>query len=138
MSHIQYIDGLIREYVLYRGFSNTLKSFDHELKNDKDKSLRVDKIVDQITHSISVQDLQSLRDIWAHLNTHLFCKLEHTHSAAVFKLEQSILKLYVVIAHTSNKPDKVQEFFTKLAPELSSRNEWKDWFCKYFKYIYLN
>jgi hypothetical protein len=41
MSHVQYVDELIREYLLYRGFSGTLKAFDTELKVDKDKSFRV-------------------------------------------------------------------------------------------------
>lgn len=78
MAHIQYVDSLIREYLLFRGFGNTLKTFDTELKTDKDKGFRVDKIIDQITHSINSHDLQSLRDIWNHLDGHLFSKLEHS------------------------------------------------------------
>lgn len=41
MSQIQYIDELIREYLLFRGFSATLKAFDAELKVDKEKGFRV-------------------------------------------------------------------------------------------------
>lgn len=41
MSHVQYIDELIREYLLFRGFTGTLKTFDLDLKNDKDKGFRV-------------------------------------------------------------------------------------------------
>lgn len=41
MSQIQYVDELIREYLLYRGFSGTLKMFDTELKSDKEKGFRV-------------------------------------------------------------------------------------------------
>lgn len=41
MSQIQYVDELIREYLLYRGFSGTLKMFDTELKVDKEKGFRV-------------------------------------------------------------------------------------------------
>jgi len=81
MAHIQYVDALVREYMLFRGFSNSLKSFDTELKGDRDKSLRPDKIIDQITHSINTQDLQALRDIWGHLDGHLFNKLEHSFTA---------------------------------------------------------
>ncbi|KAJ6637949.1 Protein glass [Pseudolycoriella hygida] len=51
--------------------------------NDKDKGFRVDKIIEQITHSISVQDLQGLRELWNHLDGHLFSKLEHSF-ASVF------------------------------------------------------
>lgn len=128
MAQIQFTDGLIREYVLFRGFSNTLKSFDGELKNDKDKSFRVDKIIDQLMQLIQMHDLQGLRDLWAHLNNHLFRNLEHSFSAAVNKLEQSILKFYLIIAYMSNKPDKINDFFTKLAPELVAQSEWKEWF----------
>jgi hypothetical protein len=41
MSHVQYLDELIREFLLFRGFSGTVKAFDTELKVDKDKSFRV-------------------------------------------------------------------------------------------------
>ena len=45
MSHVQHVDELIREYLLYRGFSGTVKAFDSELKVDKDKSFRVRKYI---------------------------------------------------------------------------------------------
>lgn len=114
--------------MLFRGFSNSLKSYDAELKSDKDKGFRVDKIIEQITHSINIQDLQGLRDIWSHLDGHLFSKLEHSFASAVKKLECGILKLYLVTAFTAYKLDKITEFFNKLAPELHAQSEWKDWF----------
>ncbi|XP_055679492.1 WD repeat-containing protein 91 [Lutzomyia longipalpis] len=128
MAHVQYVDGLIREYMLFRGFSNSLKAFDTELKNDKDKSFRVDKIIDKITHSINIQDLAALREIWAHLDGILFTKLEHSYTVAVKKLESGILKLYLVTAFSANKLEKITEFFSKLAPELQNQPEWKEWF----------
>lgn len=51
-------------------------------------------------------------------------------SLAVRKLESSLLKLYLVTAYTSGKQDKITEFFNKLATELHSYSEWKEWFCK--------
>lgn len=41
MSHVQYVDELIKEYLLFRGFTQTLKSFDNELKMEKEKGFRV-------------------------------------------------------------------------------------------------
>lgn len=35
------LDDVIKEYLVFRGFSNTLKSFESDLKADKDKSFRV-------------------------------------------------------------------------------------------------
>ncbi|CAG2059799.1 unnamed protein product, partial [Timema podura] len=77
MSQIQYIDELIREYLLYRGFGGTLKVFDSELKVDKDKGFRVDKILDQLMQYIFSYDLVSLKELWSHLDHKMFSKLEH-------------------------------------------------------------
>lgn len=84
MAHIQYVDSLICEYMLFRGFSGSLRTFETELKTEKDKGFRVDKIIDQITHAINVHDLAVLRDIWSHLDGHLFSKLEHSFTAGDF------------------------------------------------------
>lgn len=102
MAHIQYVDSLIREYLLFRGFGNTLKSFDTELKSDKDKGFRVDKIIDQITHSINSHDLQSLRDIWNHLDGHLFSKLEHSFATGTCHCFH--LPLVHVVNHNISMP----------------------------------
>lgn len=44
MSHVQYVDELVKEYLLFRGFSQTLKAFDNDLKAEKEKGFRVRKI----------------------------------------------------------------------------------------------
>lgn len=35
------LDDMIKEYLLYRGFTQTLKLFEQEKKDDKDKGFRV-------------------------------------------------------------------------------------------------
>lgn len=77
MAHIQYVDELVKEYLLYRGFTYTLKSFDTELKVDKEKGFRVDKIIEQFLTHITSYDINSIRDLWSHLESHLFSRLEH-------------------------------------------------------------
>lgn len=49
MSHIQYVDELVKEYLLFRGFSQTLKAFDIDLKAEKEKGFRV-----SIKHSFNI------------------------------------------------------------------------------------
>lgn len=56
-----YIELLIKEFLLYRGYPNSLKQFENECKNDKNKSFRVDKILELLTIAISNSDLQELR-----------------------------------------------------------------------------
>lgn len=128
MAQIEYLDNLLKEYLMFRGFSSTLRALDFEQKNDKDKSFRAEKILEQCNIFINNHDLQSLRELWSHLDTNLFSKLEHTYAEAVKKLENGLLKLYLVTAYTNNRTDKISDFFVKLAPEIRSQSEWKEWF----------
>lgn len=131
MAHIQFIDELVREYLLYRGFSSTVKSFDNDLKADKDKGFRVDKIVDQIMHYINVSDLTGLKEYWSHLDSLVFSKLEIHVQTAVRKLEYSLYKLYLVTAAQSPggvRNERISDFLAKMLPELQGQNEWRDWF----------
>lgn len=111
MSPIQFLDDLIREYLVFRGFVNTLKLFDADVKAEKDKGLRSDKVVEQILSLISTHDLQGLRDLWQHLNSRLFRRLDPTQTGAVGRLEAGVLKLYVVNCVQNKNPEKVKEFF---------------------------
>lgn len=129
MSHIQYVDELVKEYLLFRGFSQTLKAFDNDLKAEKEKGFRVDKIVDQLMQYIYNYDLASLRELWGHLDTRMFSRLESHFTPAVRKLENAVLKMYLVNAAVNNKQDRIQEFFTKMTPELQGHSEWKEWFA---------
>ncbi|KAF3428012.1 hypothetical protein QLX08_004714 [Tetragonisca angustula] len=129
MSHIQYVDELVKEYLLFRGFSQTLKAFDNDLKAEKEKGFRVDKIVDQLMQYIYNYDLTSLRELWGHLDLRMFSRLESHFTPAVRKLENAVLKMYLVNAAVNNKQDRIQEFFTKMTPELQGHSEWKEWFA---------
>ncbi|CAH0696034.1 unnamed protein product [Spodoptera exigua] len=131
MAHIQFVDELVREYLLYRGFTSTVKAFDNDLKADKDKGFRVDKIVEQIVHYINVSDLNGFKDYWSHLDTLVFSKLEIHVQPAVRKLEYSLYKLYLVTAAQSTggaRNERITDFLSKMLPELQGQNEWRDWF----------
>uniref|UniRef100_A0A1I8PYA7 ARMC9 CTLH-like domain-containing protein n=1 Tax=Stomoxys calcitrans TaxID=35570 RepID=A0A1I8PYA7_STOCA len=128
MSQVQFLDKLLHEYLIFRGFSNTIKALDNEQRNEKDQSFRAEKIMEQFNYSINHNDLQGVLTLWNHLEANLFSKLEHNYAMAVKKLENSLLKLYLITAHNHNKTDKISEFFTRLASELQQQSEWKEWF----------
>ncbi|KPJ03220.1 PREDICTED: WD repeat-containing protein 91 [Papilio xuthus] len=131
MAHIQFVDELVREYLLFRGFTSTVKAFDNDLKADKDKGFRVDKIVDQIIHYVNVSDLAGLKEYWSHLDSLVFSKLEVHVQPAVRKIEYSLYKMYLVTAAQSTggvRNEKVSEFLSKMLSELQGQNEWKEWF----------
>lgn len=129
MAHYQFLDELVKEYILFRGFTNTLRALDADLKSEKEKGFRVDKILDQINQLVVSHDLVGLTELWKHFETKIFSRLESNRVSAVRKLENSILKLYAVNCIQSKQPEKLREFFEKLSPDLQGQSEWKDWFA---------
>ncbi|XP_022097749.1 WD repeat-containing protein 91-like isoform X2 [Acanthaster planci] len=130
MAHaVERTDELVRDYLLFRGFTNTLKTFDAELKVDKDKKLKVDKVLDHLLNSIWNYDLAALRSYMEHLDRRIFSHLEYHQMSNVRKLEVSILRLYIVNASQNNRSDKVIEFFEKMGSDIQNQPEWKEWFA---------
>lgn len=81
-------------------------------------------------------DLTSLRELWGHLDTRMFCRLESHFTPAIRKLENAVLKMYLVNAAVNGKQEKIQEFFTKMTPELQGHSEWKEWFGMTFSHMH--
>lgn len=129
MAPYQYLDDLVREYLLFRGFSASLKSFDADIKAEKEKGFRADRLVDQVVSCIQSHDLQGLRELWQHLNTRLFRRLDPVQTGSVGRLECGVLKLYVVNCIQTKSSEKVKDFFDKMAPELHGQPDWKEWFA---------
>jgi hypothetical protein len=51
-----FLDELVKEYFLFRGFTATLKTFENEIKADKDKSFRVSAFRANCGHFKGVRD----------------------------------------------------------------------------------
>ncbi|KAK5612088.1 WD repeat-containing protein 91 [Crenichthys baileyi] len=56
-SAVERTDKHVREYLIYRGFTGTLKQLDSDIKADKEKGFRVDKIIDQLQQLVQSFDL---------------------------------------------------------------------------------
>uniref|UniRef100_A0A669PTN4 WD repeat-containing protein 91 n=1 Tax=Phasianus colchicus TaxID=9054 RepID=A0A669PTN4_PHACC len=121
-------DELVREYLLFRGFTAALKQLDAEIKADREKGFRVDKIVEQLQQFVQSYDLAALRDYWSYLDRRLFSRLEDVYRPTVNKLKTSLYRYYLVHTVQTGRNDKAQEFFLKQASELQNQAEWKDWF----------
>ena len=131
---IAFMDELIKEYLLFRGFNATIKSFEHDLKQDKDRSFRADKITDQIFAYIHAYDLNGLLDYWSYLDHKFFSKitlkLSVGSSAALSrKYELFLLRYYLINAIQASKTEKAIEFFENYASKLQAQSEWKEWYC---------
>ena len=124
------VDDAVREYLLFRGFTQTLKYYDVEMKQDKDKGFQIDKLVNYIFSFVSSYDLQGLLAVWGHLEQRFFGKLGEPFVSSARKLEACLKRYYIVNAVQSGRTDKCIEFFEKLAPELQHQADWQDWFSK--------
>eukprot|EP00088_Acartia_fossae_P064642 TRINITY_DN7959_c2_g1_i2.p1 TRINITY_DN7959_c2_g1~~TRINITY_DN7959_c2_g1_i2.p1 ORF type:complete len:710 (-),score=131.14 TRINITY_DN7959_c2_g1_i2:81-2210(-) len=129
MAEYQFVDELVKEYLTFRGFTTTLKYFEVDLKNEKEKGFRVDRVVESLNQCISSYDLAALLDNWKHFENHIFSKIDPSKASSVRKLESSLLKLYLINCIQNRQSEKVKQFFEKMTPELQNANEWKDWFA---------
>ncbi|XP_040914541.1 WD repeat-containing protein 91 isoform X2 [Toxotes jaculatrix] len=127
-SAVERTDEHVREYLIYRGFTSTLKHLDSEVKADKEKGFRVDKIIDQLQQFIQSFDLFGLKEYWLYLDRRLFCRLEDVYRSTVNKLRTSLYRYYVINTIQKGNLEKTQEFFQKQATELQGQVEWRDWF----------
>ncbi|KAI4890383.1 hypothetical protein NFI96_014543, partial [Prochilodus magdalenae] len=127
-SAVERTDDLVREYLIYRGFTSTLKHLDVEIKADKEKGFRVDKIIDQLQQFIQSYDLAGLKDYWGYLDRRLFCRLEDVYRPTVSKLRTSLFRYYLVHTIQTRNQERTQEFFQKQASELQGQAEWREWF----------
>ncbi|KAJ8402099.1 hypothetical protein AAFF_G00373340 [Aldrovandia affinis] len=123
-SAVERMDDLVKEYLIYRGFTSTLKHLDSEIKADKEKGFRVDKIIEQLQQFIQSYDLSALKDYWGYLDRKLFCRLEDVYRPTITKLRTSLFRYYLVYTVQSNRMEKTQEFFQKQSLELQGQAEW--------------
>lgn len=116
---MQNVEVLVKEFLAFRGFTSCLKSFENECRNDKTKSYRTEKILESIQQAVNTSELQDLRDIWRSLDSFFFSKLEQNYAEAVKKLETGLYKVFLVVAHKNGHTERVNEFFSKMATEVS-------------------
>ncbi|XP_062268799.1 WD repeat-containing protein 91 isoform X2 [Platichthys flesus] len=127
-SAVERTDEHVREYLIYRGFTSTMKHLDSDIKADKEKGFRVDKIIDQLQQFIQSFDLFGLKEYWLYLDRRLFCRLEDVYRSTVNKLRTSLYRYYVINTIQKGNLERTQEFFQKQSMELQGQAEWRDWF----------
>ncbi|KAM4533189.1 WD repeat-containing protein 91 isoform 1-T2 [Fundulus diaphanus] len=127
-SAVERTDKHVREYLLYRGFTGTLKQLDSDMKADKEKGFRVDKIIDQLQQLVQNFDLSGLMEYWLYLDRRLFSRLEDMYRSTVNKLRTSLYRYYVINTIQKGNLEKTQEFFLRQALDLQGQVEWRDWF----------
>lgn len=131
MENMQYAEELVREFLVFRGFTNTLQAFEKELSTDIGKGFQVDKLLDLI-FSVYVPNFQAekLVGLLSFFKQCIASSSETVFTATLAKLEISILRYYIVHALQSGRKDKVVEFFGTNGNDLLLRGQdWTSWFA---------
>jgi hypothetical protein len=130
MNAIEAIDELVREYLVFRGCLGAARALEVEVKADRDRGFQAERLVEQLFASVSAYDLPAVTDLWAHLDTRFFSRLEDPHLRTVKRLELCLLRYYLVNAAQHGRRDKIVEFFDTLGSDAVDSDDWAPWFCK--------
>lgn len=132
MEKMKYAEELVREFLVFRGFTNALQAFEKELATDIGKGFQVDKILDLIfSVYIPKFDADKLVDLLSFFRN-CFSYSDSNMAAVLSKLDQSILRYYIVNALKCGRKDRVLEFFGDFGNDLIRRDEsWSSWFGKF-------
>lgn len=130
MENMQYAEELVREFLVFRGFTRTLQDFETELSTDVGKGFQVEKILDLI-FTIYIPKFQAEKLVGL-LNffKQCFSSSDTVLATTLSKLEVSIFHCYIVHAVRSGKMDRVVKFFEMTGNELIQKgNDWTPWFA---------
>ncbi|XP_043716344.1 WD repeat-containing protein 91 homolog isoform X2 [Telopea speciosissima] len=130
MENMQYAEELVREFLVFRGFTSTLQALESELSTDIGKGFQVDRILELI-FSVYVPKFQAEKLVGL-LNFFKQClsSTEMVLIATLSKLEVSILRYYIVHAVQFGRKDKLTEFFGTYGNVLlQSSPDWMPWFA---------
>ena len=129
---MKFAEELVREFLVFRGFTNTLQSFEKELATDIGKGFQVDKILDLI-FSVYIPKFEAAKLIeLLSFFRNCFSYSDPNLIDVISKLHQSILRYYVVYALKCGRKDAVLELFRDFGNELMRGDEsWTSWFGEY-------
>ena len=140
MENMLYAEELVREFLVFRGFTNTLQAFDSELSTDIGKGFQVEKIMELI-FSVYIPKFQAekLVRLLSFFKQCLSSSSDTVLLATLSKMEVSILRYYVVNAVNAGRREKVLEFFGMKGNELLQRSQdWTPWFGRFVYHFYVS
>ncbi|KAG1176005.1 hypothetical protein G6F70_008969 [Rhizopus microsporus] len=129
MNSLHQVDELVKEYLLFRGFINTFRALETDIRSDKDKGFQADKIIEELISYITSGDIQGLVDYYRYLDLRFFSRLDSRFQRTIKKFELCLLRHYLVHTIQHKKREKVIEFFDIYGSELQGKPEWTAWFA---------
>ena len=108
------------EYLLFRGFTKTITTFEADRRDDRLKAFDVDRLLAHIDALVRTYDIQGLLKLWDFLDRRLFSHLDVHHARELHKMKVALLRYYVVYAIKSDRRDKAIDFLANYTLQASS------------------
>ncbi|CAD6205320.1 unnamed protein product [Miscanthus lutarioriparius] len=130
MENMRYAEELVREFLVFRGFTSTLQAYESELSTEIGRNFQADKIVDLVfSEYIPKYQLDRLVGLFAFFKQCFMSPGDTELFSTLVKLELSALRYYVINALKSGRQDKVIEFFGENGNYLMQKHgDWLAWF----------
>ncbi|XP_066381522.1 uncharacterized protein [Miscanthus floridulus] len=131
MENMRYAEELVREFLVFRGFTGTLQAYESELSTEIGRNFQADKIVDLVfSEYVPKYQLDRLVGLFAFFKQCFMSPVDTELFSTLVKLELSALRYYVINALKSGRQDKVIEFFGENSNYLmQKRGDWLAWFA---------
>ena len=86
------MDEDIIEYLLFRGFTKTITTFEADRRDDRLKAFDVDRLLAHIDALVRTYDIQGLLRLWDFLDRRLFSHLDVHHARELHKMKVALLR----------------------------------------------
>lgn len=127
------VDGIVREYLTWRGFGNTLQALSVDIKEDTYSGLSSKRLVEKLFMEIDQLQVDHVFLWWDEAVAPLLLRVEEEVAQIGRSFRDATFRLLIVTLHKHNQQDLILHFFSKhWAQRVGNtrfRDEWKkQWF----------
>eukprot|EP00899_Mesostigma_viride_P010119 jgi/Mesvir1/19108/Mv12853-RA.1 len=133
MDSLPAVDQLFAEYLLFRGFTATLASFESERRSDATDGLRVDRMVELLLGGgLRQHDAASFLSALSLVDRLVLARVPADMRAPARQMLTCLKRHFLVSAHVAGRADAVREFFVRDGDNLAAapaEEDWGPWFA---------
>ncbi len=120
MESVAFVDELVKEYLLFRGYVKTFSCFATEKQNDKTGTPEIEPIADSLLSTVRNLDLTGFQQLWNTLESRFFTHLNGSQFGPTIRMmETSLQRAFLVKAVKVARRDKLFEFFETYSDKLT-------------------
>ena len=92
MDAIPYVDSLIKEYLLFRGFTGSLRAFNRDIASDRGQGFQADQLCDMVFGKLlPLNQASELMEVLEFLSNRVYSRLPGSYENVIRKLEVNTL-----------------------------------------------